>query len=259
VRACYDRRLDASASHSEPGEKLYEFMARAEVRATREVKLSRRKRAMAGGTSKRQAPRSPRIATLVFVARRVVIRRPTRALDTTSPSMSVNVVSVREKDAPPDVEPIDWILLTSEPIETQAQILEVVDAYRARWVIEEYFQSLKTGCAFEQRQLETKKTILNALALFTPVAWALLRMRTLSRSAERSPIGAVLSTTQIKILKNETGIPLRKNSSVADGCLAVARLGGHIKNNGPPGWRVLGRGYDRLLTLEIGYNIRRNE
>ena len=154
---------------------------------------------------------------------------------------------------------MDWYLITSEPIETQEQILAVVDAYRARWLIEEYFKTIKTGCIFEERQLETKTTILKGLALFTPVAWALLRMRALSRSSERSPIATVLSPAQLAVLKKETGIPLRKNSSAADAYLAVARLGGHIKNNGPPGWQVLGRGYAKLLTLETGYKIAKSE
>lgn len=30
---------------------------------------------------------------------------------------------------------------------------------------------------------------------------------------------------------------------------AVAQLGGHIRNNGEPGWFVLGRGFDKLLTM----------
>jgi hypothetical protein len=34
---------------------------------------------------------------------------------------------------------------------------------------------------------------------------------------------------------------------------AVAALGGHLKNNGEPGWQVLGRGMEHLLTLEIGW------
>ncbi len=141
--------------------------------------------------------------------------------------------------------------MTTEPIDTEEQVLRIVDYYRARWLIEEYFRAIKSGCAFQQRQLETKKTILNALAFFVPVAWALLRMRTLSRSEEQHPIALVLTKSQIKILKKETGLPLRVNSSLLEGCLAVARLGGHIKNNGAPGWQVLGRGYDRLLTLEM--------
>jgi hypothetical protein len=37
--------------------------------------------------------------------------------------------------------------------------------------------------------------------------------------------------------------------------LAIARLGGHIKNNGDPGWIVLGRGFDALLLLELGATL----
>ena len=40
-----------------------------------------------------------------------------------------------------------------------------------------------------------------------------------------------------------------------DALLAVAKLGGHIRNNGEPGWLVLGRGYDELLTLEVGFRL----
>jgi hypothetical protein len=37
--------------------------------------------------------------------------------------------------------------------------------------------------------------------------------------------------------------------------LAVAALGGHLKNNGEPGWIVLGRGMEDLLLLEHGAAI----
>jgi len=63
----------------------------------------------------------------------------------------------------------------------------------------------------------------------------------------------------ITILKSKTGIPLTKRSTAAEAYLAVARLGGHIKNNGAPGWRVRGRGYHELLTLEVGYKIAKRE
>jgi hypothetical protein len=38
--------------------------------------------------------------------------------------------------------------------------------------------------------------------------------------------------------------------------LAIAALGGHIKNNGDPGWLVLGRGLHDLLLLELGPRLR---
>jgi Transposase DDE domain len=52
-------------------------------------------------------------------------------------------------------EPIAWYLVTNEPIATLEQVAAVVDAYRARWVVEEFFKALKTGCQIEKRQMES--------------------------------------------------------------------------------------------------------
>jgi Transposase DNA-binding len=260
IRSCRDRNLDATATGSLPGEKIRAFVARAQVRAVRKVELTRRKlRPIVLGMGKRDQPREARTAKLSFSATKVVIRRPWTAVETPGDSISVNVVSVKEKNPPPGMEPVDWILFTDEPIETAEDILAVADHYRGRWPIEEYFKALKSGCVFEERQLESKATIVKALALFVPIAWVLLRMRAASRSSAKASIDTVLTPTQIVILKKETGMPLRKNSSAVDAYLAVARLGGHIKNNGPPGWQVLGRGYAILLMLETGFKIGQSE
>ena len=78
---------------------------------------------------------------------------------------------------------MEWQLVTSEPIGTQEQVLRVVDWYRGRWLIEEFFKALKTGCAYEKRQLESFATLQIALALLAPVAWQLLLLRQLARAA----------------------------------------------------------------------------
>lgn len=260
VRLCYDRKLDSEATGSRPKEKTKEFVARAKVRTKREVTLSRRKRAIAGGRSRRSAPRAQRDALLVITAKEVVLCRPSQVTPPEAPRrLSVNIVAVREKSPPKDVVPVEWFLLTTEAIDTQEQILAVVDAYRARWIIEEYFKALKSGCAVQKRQLESKATIEKALALFTPVAWALLRMRTLSRQSPDAPATTVLSEVQIKLLREQTKLPISTDSTVLDAWSAVARLGGHLKNNGPPGWQLIGRGYSNLLILEAGYKIAKAE
>jgi hypothetical protein len=259
LRSTSDRRLDSEAMGCKPGERTRQFMSCVEVRTAREVKLSRRGRGVVGGGSKRTKPRDERMATLLFSAATLVFERPTSARKNLPNTISVNMVYAKEKDPPEDMEPVDWLLLTSEPIHTDEHILDVVDVYRARWLIEEYFSALKTGCAFEERQLESKATLTKALSLFAPVAWTLLRMRSSSRSPVDAPIATVLTPAQIKILKSQTGMPLTKRSTAADAYFAVARLGGHIKNNGAPGWRVLGRGYHELLTLEVGYKIAKRE
>lgn len=50
--------------------------------------------------------------------------------------------------------------------------------------------------------------------------------------------------------------PLEPHATAKQALLAIAALGGHIKNNGPPGWQVLARGYHHLLLLEIGWIAR---
>jgi hypothetical protein len=50
--------------------------------------------------------------------------------------------------------------------------------------------------------------------------------------------------------------PLPARPTVRDAMLAVAALGGHLKNNGDPGWLVLGRGLYDLLLLELGWRAR---
>ena len=42
-------------------------------------------------------------------------------------------------------------------------------------------------------------------------------------------------------------------------CLGFAALGGHIKNNGDPGWIVLGRGFTRLAEAEVVWQLAREE
>ena len=41
--------------------------------------------------------------------------------------------------------------------------------------------------------------------------------------------------------------------------LAMASLGGHIPNNGPPGWIVLGRGYQTFTAADSVMEIVRDK
>jgi hypothetical protein len=46
---------------------------------------------------------------------------------------------------------------------------------------------------------------------------------------------------------------LSENPTLKELLWAIAAMGGHIKNNGHPGWIVLGRGYDKFLNVELGW------
>jgi hypothetical protein len=258
IRLCYDRKL----AEVEPGQprKAKALVASREVKCTRKVHVARRRRAP-GGNANRRRVRTARTATLAISATPALFRRPNYCTDS-PPTLAVNIVAVREVEPPPDHEPVEWLLVTTEPIDTDEQILRVVDYYRGRWVIEEYFKALKTGCAYEQRQLESWHTLLNTLGVLIPVAWSLLNLRTIARQHEAAPARLVVTELQEKVLRaavKERGqlLPVAPTASAV--LLAVARLGGHLRSNGDPGWLVLGRGYQDLLMMTAGYRLAMGE
>jgi hypothetical protein len=250
IRMAYDRRV----ALADEDESTVDFeLATARDFMTVEVPLARRKPVLRAA-SRRQA-REARIAKVVFRAKKMTLKRPNWTVIRGPPQLTVNIVWVRELDTPRGCDPVEWRLVTTEPIKTAKQVAAVVEAYRARWVIEEYFRALKQGCAFEKRQLENTRAILNALAVFTPIAWQLLALRTASRSTPEVRASATLSKLKLRMLERHPKVRLSQGASVRDAMLAVARLGGHIRNNGDPGWIVLGRGYEKLLLLEEGARL----
>jgi hypothetical protein len=218
----------------------------------RTVEISARPAAKQPRKARRHPPRQARTAHLHATAKRVTIHRAKHLPEELPNAVALNVVRIFEPCPPDRCEPVEWLLLTTEAIDTVDQISNIIDIYRARWVIEEYFKALKTGCAFEKRQLENRQAILNALALLAPIAWRLLLLRSRERHATKAPAMDALTELQFRILQRHERTQLKPTASVADAMLAIARLGGHIKNNGPPGWQVLGRGLEDLLLMERG-------
>ncbi len=252
IRMAHNRVL--APDDLQTARKLDDALAHVRVRTTREVPLSRRPR---GERSPKQLKIHPvrdgRLATLAFGATSVTLRRPPHQAKTMRENLRVNVVRVWEQAPPEGETPVEWMLVTTEPVETEADLLRVVDFYRARWTIEEYFKALKTGCAYEKTQLETLAGLLNVLAMYAPIAWQLLRFRSEARRAPDAPATTVLTETQLLVLRASRRKPLPKHPTARDVLLEVAALGGHLKHNGEPGWQSLGAGYERLMLLTAGW------
>jgi hypothetical protein len=200
------------------------------------------------------APRDARLAALSFSAAAIELPRPAYLQDPTPKTLTINLVQVVERNPPEGVTPVQWLLYTTEPIGNAEEVARVVDIYRARWTIEEFNAALKTGCAFEARQFESKHALLNLLALSVPVACELLALRSRARHAPTAPASEVLRPAQIQVLRAFSKRHKMPDSpTVRDGLLAVAGLGGHMKNNGEPGWNVLMRGMRTLLDYEVAW------
>ena len=229
------------------------------LRFTREVKLSARTGARPPGPRRTHPPRRGRLANLAVSTTPITLRKPKSSIDPALPSVTVNVVRVWEPEPEPGEPAVEWRLFTTEPVDTQEQVERIVDGYRARWVIEEYFKALKTGCNIEQSQLESLDTIENLLGIYIPVAWQLLALRGMARDEPARPATDALSPLQITVLRLIIrGKPLPPSPTVKDVAAAIADLGAHIKSNGPPGWQVLGRGFEELRRAEFLYTQMRS-
>ncbi len=240
VRVSPDRLLQRR------GDKLAVRLMKERASLTREVQLSERKK----DESKQNPARGARIATLDVRAAPVEVHRPQHA-QTTVPMLRLHAVYVRERHPPAGQPRVEWMLLTTEAIETEEQVALVVDGYRSRWRIEELFKALKTGCAFEKRQLTTGAALKKALAFFLPIAWLLLTLRALGREAGDLPASALFPErllTLLALLSERHEVA--KHATMRDAMLAIAGLGGHLKRNGDPGWSTLGLGFQRLLEAE---------
>jgi hypothetical protein len=253
IRLAHDRRVETDAVPD--ANKLSDAIRRTECLTEREVERSpRRDTHQAKRSRLGHPPRPRRRATLQVTACRVTLPRPDGIGNTLPPGLSLHVVAVGEAAPPAGETPVEWRLMTTEPIDTVAQVLQIVDWYRTRWMIEEFFNCLKTGCADEQRQLESLDTFLVALALLAPVAWNLLLMRHLAREFPHANAAVALTGRQIALLRTTlAGQTLSITPSVRDALLVVARLGGHLRQNGEPGWLTLTRGMQKLRDMEAGW------
>lgn len=210
--------------------------------------------------TKQHPTRAERIAELSVRSATITLSRPNSSADASLAELSLQAVHVFEATPPLGETAIEWMLFTSEAVGSLEEIEAVVDHYRARWVIEEYFKALKTGCSIEKRQLCSFDGLVRALALFVPMAWTLLALRTLGRDKTARPASVVFTLDQLRLLRallEKRRRQLAPNPSVRDAMLGIAGLGGHIKNNGDPGWLVLGRGLRRFTDAEEVWNLMR--
>jgi hypothetical protein len=257
VRQAVNRRL----AGPNDGAKVFDVLGDLPVIARRTVDINARLTEKRPPASRRKhPPREARSARLVISAGRVELKRPHGLKVAWPDSLALNVVHVYEPHPPDGLERVEWWLVTTEPIDSKAQVLQIVDWYRRRWLIEEFFKALKTGCAVEKRGFEEGHALRNFFALSMPIAWHMLMLRALARFDPKAQAQRLFSpmTLEVLYLGSRRLPPSQRpprNPSVREALIAIAALGGHLKRNGDPGWLTLSRGYQSLLQLELGFSL----
>lgn len=171
--------------------------------------------------------RAARQATLEIRAITVEVKPPhARAY---LPSVTHNVVLVEEVGGPGDGTDVSWLLLTTLPIETVDDLLRIIDYYVARWAVEIYFRTLKTGCRVEDIQLETTHRLKNCLAFYQIIAWRVLHLTYLNRTSPKLPCTAVFTASEWKsVWRVVTKRPLpKKLPQLSEIMQLLSQLGGY--------------------------------
>ena len=172
--------------------------------------------------------------------------------------LPMSVVYVCEEQPPQGEKPIEWMLLTNEPVQTFNDAWRVTSWYERRWIVEEYHKALKTGCGIEDLQFTHVERLQPAIALLSAVALTLLSLRDASRRTEvqTQPATTLFATEYVEVLSIRRYGKQRRDLTVRDFFFALARLGGHQnrKRDHQPGWLVLWRGWTKLQLMLDGYS-----
>ena len=241
IRAC---QLDRCLAANEEHQQLLQALQARRVLGTFVMEITEKK------------GRSARVATMEVRSTSVTLKRPRRpAGQPRLPEVKVNVVWVRETKPPAGEEPVEWILLTSLPVDTFEQACLVADYYACRWQIEIYFKVLKSGCQVEKLQLQTADRIKPCLAIYMIVAWRVLYTTMLGRECPQLSCEIIFSEAEWKsvwtVQKQE---PLPKQAPPLGLFLKlVGELGGHTGQrwDGPLGPKRLWIGLQR--TTDFGH------
>jgi hypothetical protein len=186
----------------------------------------------------------------------VQLRSPWRP-GTCGAPQPIHVVQVLEVNPPEDAEPIEWVLITTWPVDTLAACIRVVKTYACRWLIEEYHKALKSGTGIEHSQLTTAERIEALLGILAVVAVRLLNMKLLARVEGQTPLEpGELGPEVLALLEAKYGRP-KEGWTYRTALIGIARLGGFLarKSDGLPGWMTLWRGWEKLRLMVQGYDL----
>jgi hypothetical protein len=184
-----------------------------------------------------------------------------RAGDHGRDPFALYLVSVTEQHPPKGEKPIVWLLLTNEPVLSLEDAWRVTGWYEKRWIVEEYHKAMKTGCGIEDLQFTAVARLEPMIAMLSAVALTLLDLRDASRRPDATTRRAttVVDREIVAIITAWRYGEIRLDVSVHDFYLALARLGGHQnrRNDHPPGWLVLWRGWTKLQSMLLAHNARK--
>jgi hypothetical protein len=210
--------------------------------------------------------RKVRTAELVVRFSPVVLRRPRHGARDLPESVAVTLVDVRETSEPEAGELIHWRLLTTHMVTNLGEARRIIDLYRLRWTIEEFFRTLKTaGFDIENADIGEPRAMINLVAAAAVAAVTVMQLVRARDGLTGEKLTDAFDTSDQPILEAlsvqlEGDTERQKNphpkGSLAFAAWVIGRLGGWTGYYGKPGPLVMRRGLDDFHRIKYGTTLR---
>lgn len=173
----------------------------------------------------------------------------------------------REDSVPAGEAPVHWRLLTTRPIETFEQAMEMIQFYEWRWQTEQLYRTAKKkGFGIEQTELTTLNAVLKQSILSLEAAFRVMRLVISRDKDSQQSIEDIFSPDEIQCLKvlhhkYEGKTEKLQNpwpeDQLAWAAWVIARLGGWkgYQSRKPPGPIRMKRGLDKFNTYFDAWNL----
>jgi hypothetical protein len=215
-----------------------------------------------------RAARPARLAHLELRFGAIELARPqSKFLHHLPKSLPLAVVDVREVNAGSGVEPLHWRLLTSHEVASIEDAWRIVEWYKQRWIIEQFFRVLKTqGLKLEDSQVGTADRLLKLVAIAAKAAVITIQLLQARNGGQQSvfvafrngEIDALAALNQqlearSKRLKNP-----HPPDSLAWAAWIIGRLGGWdgYPSSKPPGPITFKNGLEYFQAVAAGWSLR---
>jgi hypothetical protein len=217
----------------------------------------------------RQGRRSERSAKLTLRFGKVELARPRNTLDRDLPkSVIVTVIEVIEQNPPRGVEPVHWRLLTTHEVADARMAWQIVDWYKLRWTIEQFWRLLKLqGLRLEDSQLELADRLIKLTAIAAKAAVLTLQLLQARDAPHSEPAAIAFAESEIAVLDRlnlqlEGATLLQKNphpsGSLTWAAWIIAKLGGWngYPSSKPPGPITFKHGLQEFHAMAAGWSLR---
>jgi hypothetical protein len=196
----------------------------------------------------------------------VVLRKPLHGAGRDLPkTLTLTMVDVRETSVPADGEPLHWRLLTTHTVDDLTEARRIIALYRQRWLIEEFFHTLKTaGFDIEGADIGNPSAMMNLVVAATIAAVSVMQLVKARDGTSRRPLDDVFDREDRRLLeaistKLEGNTARQKNphpvGSLAYAAWVLGRLGGWTGYYGKPGPQVMRRGLDDFQRIKFGAQL----